>query len=164
MSASSLHEETKEKQETEQSYYEYATTEGAPVVDDEDFKRREVVTVRKLDLYVTPVLMGLQLISYLDRGNIGFAATQGMVEDIGLKGAQLNVSALLPLDTSFVWNGRLTAYRSAFQLSTSSTFSQNCLDPSTSSVYNSIASCQSSPSAGVSSACAPASSSPLPAS
>ena len=34
----------------------------------------------------------LQLISYLDRGNIGFAATQGMSKDIHLKGNQLNVS------------------------------------------------------------------------
>jgi hypothetical protein len=32
------------------------------------------------------------LISYLDRGNIGFAATQGMVDDINLKGSEFNVS------------------------------------------------------------------------
>lgn len=53
------------------------------------------------------VMMLLMLISYLDRGNvslrshdaaetltsqIGFAATQGMADDIGLVGSQLNVS------------------------------------------------------------------------
>jgi hypothetical protein len=38
----------------------------------------------------------LMLISYLDRGNIGFAATQGMADDIGLVGNQLNVCALHP--------------------------------------------------------------------
>lgn len=52
-------------------------------------------------------MMLLMLISYLDRGNvslrshdaaetltsqIGFAATQGMADDIGLVGSQLNVS------------------------------------------------------------------------
>lgn len=36
--------------------------------------------------------MMLMLISYLDRGNIGFAATQGMTVDINLKGSELNVS------------------------------------------------------------------------
>ena len=48
------------------------------------FRRDEARLVRKLDLYIAPVLMLLMLISYLDRGNIGYAATQGMNEDIGL--------------------------------------------------------------------------------
>ena len=78
-------------------------------IDEEDFKRKEKALVRKLDLYVVPllpsdgpladpisryvapVMMMLMLVSYLDRGNIGFAATQGMSKDIGLKGNQLNV-------------------------------------------------------------------------
>jgi hypothetical protein len=54
-------------------------------------RKREVALVRKLDCFVAPVMMLLMLISYLDRGNIGFAATQGMTRDIGLKGSQLNV-------------------------------------------------------------------------
>lgn len=57
-----------------------------------DFKRREARVLRKLDLFITPIMLLLQLISYLDRGNIGFAATQGMAKDIGLKGNQLNVN------------------------------------------------------------------------
>jgi len=55
-------------------------------------KKKEAALVRKLDRFIAPVMMMLMLISYLDRGNIGFAATQGMTEDIGLKGSQLNVS------------------------------------------------------------------------
>lgn len=54
-------------------------------------RRKEAALVRKLDRYVAPVMMLLMLISYLDRGNIGFAATQGMTNDINLKGSQLNV-------------------------------------------------------------------------
>ncbi|BCS24982.1 uncharacterized protein APUU_41426S [Aspergillus puulaauensis] len=56
------------------------------------FRRDEARLVRKLDLYIAPVLMLLMLISYLDRGNIGYAATQGMNEDIGLKGSEFNVA------------------------------------------------------------------------
>ena len=59
-----------------------------------EFQKKEAKLRRKLDLYIAPVMMLLMLISYLDRGNIGFAATQGMSADIGLKGNQLNVSDL----------------------------------------------------------------------
>ncbi|KAI1347842.1 retrograde regulation protein 2 [Xylaria sp. FL0043] len=38
----------------------------------------EKALLRRLDLFIVPVLMVLQIVSYLDRGNIGFAATQGM--------------------------------------------------------------------------------------
>jgi hypothetical protein len=55
-------------------------------------KKKEDALRRKLDRYVAPVMMMLMLISYLDRGNIGFAATQGMTDDINLKGSELNVS------------------------------------------------------------------------
>ncbi|KAL1618024.1 hypothetical protein SLS54_007557 [Diplodia seriata] len=57
--------------------------------------KTEAALVRKLDCFIAPVMMLLMLISYLDRGNIGFAATQGMAEDIGLKGSELNVCELL---------------------------------------------------------------------
>ena len=57
-----------------------------------EFRKKEAKLRRKLDLYIAPVMMILMLISYLDRGNIGFAATQGMADDIGLKKNQLNVS------------------------------------------------------------------------
>lgn len=60
-------------------------------VEDPEHKRKEKALLRKLDLFIAPVMMMLMLISYLDRSNIGFAATQGMTDDIHLKGTQLNV-------------------------------------------------------------------------
>lgn len=56
-----------------------------------EYSKKEAKLLRKLDCFIAPVMMLLMLISYLDRGNIGFAATQGMIDDIGLKGSQLNV-------------------------------------------------------------------------
>ena len=57
-------------------------------------KKKEAALVRKLDTFVAPVMMLLMLMSYLDRGNIGFAAIQGMTEDINLRGTELNVRSL----------------------------------------------------------------------
>jgi sugar phosphate permease len=57
-----------------------------------ELKKREVALVRKLDCFIAPVMMLLMLISYLDRGNIGFAATQGMSKDINLKKTELNTA------------------------------------------------------------------------
>ena len=56
-----------------------------------EFQKKEAKLVKKLDIFIAPVVMLLMLISYLDRGNIGFAATQGMADDIGLVSNQLNV-------------------------------------------------------------------------
>lgn len=72
-----------------ESLREYAHED---IVDDIEFKRKEAKLVRKLDTFIAPVMMLLMLISYLDRGNIGFAATQGMIEDIHLKGTELNTA------------------------------------------------------------------------
>lgn len=58
---------------------------------EQERRKSERALVRKLDCFIAPVMMLLMLISYLDRGNIGFAATQGMSADIGLKGSELNV-------------------------------------------------------------------------
>jgi hypothetical protein len=78
---------------------EYLERDESP--EDVEAKKKEAALVRKLDCYVAPVMMILMLISYLDRGNIGFAATQGMTKDIGLKGSQLNVSAFL--ERVYMW-------------------------------------------------------------
>lgn len=78
---------TKEKHEQVQR--EYVAQESSPEIAEN--KIRENKLRRKLDCCVAPVMMMLMLISYLDRGNIGFAATQGMAGDIGLKGNELNV-------------------------------------------------------------------------
>ncbi|CAM1509705.1 Fc.00g000400.m01.CDS01 [Cosmosporella sp. VM-42] len=55
-------------------------------------QKKEKALVRKLDCFIAPVMMMLMLISYLDRGNIGFAATQGMAKEIHLHGSQLNTA------------------------------------------------------------------------
>lgn len=75
-------------------HLEYPENEIALSPEQVNFKKKEARVLRKLDLFITPVMLMLQLISYLDRGNIGFAATQGMSKDIGLKGNQLNVSSI----------------------------------------------------------------------
>ncbi|CAO2650109.1 Nn.00g014010.m01.CDS01 [Neocucurbitaria sp. VM-36] len=80
------HEE-KMEQMHQQEYY---SQDDTPV--DIDAKKKEDALRRKLDRFVAPVMMMLMLISYLDRGNIGFAATQGMTTDIGLKGSELNTA------------------------------------------------------------------------
>ena len=77
-------------EKTDEVQREYLSQDETPEAIEE--KKKEDALRRKLDRFVAPVMMMLMLISYLDRGNIGFAATQGMTADIHLKGSQLNVS------------------------------------------------------------------------
>jgi len=79
---------TDEKHEEVQREY-LEQDESAETIENE---KKEDALRRKLDCFVAPVMMMLMLISYLDRGNIGFAATQGMTTDIGLKGSELNTA------------------------------------------------------------------------
>jgi hypothetical protein len=85
------------------------------------YRKKEAALLRKLDLFIAPVMMMLMLISYLDRGNIGFAATQGMITDIGLKGSELNVCIFWRKFYSVLVN---LVYRLLFRSSISSTFLQ----------------------------------------
>ena len=88
-----------------------------------EFQKKEKKLVRKLDLFIAPVMMMLMLISYLDRGNIGFASTQGMADEIGLVSNQLNVC--LPLSTLPLVAFKLTdSIRPLSRSSTSRTFWQ----------------------------------------
>ncbi|KAB2103187.1 putative transporter [Alternaria gaisen] len=82
------HSVTDEKHEEVQREY-LEQDESAEMIEN---KKKEDALRRKLDCFVAPVMMMLMLISYLDRGNIGFAATQGMTTDIGLKGSELNTA------------------------------------------------------------------------
>jgi hypothetical protein len=83
-------------EKTDHLQQEVLAQDEAP--DSIEAKKKEDALRRKLDRFVAPVMMMLMLISYLDRGNIGFAATQGMTTDISLKGSQLNVSQLSELE------------------------------------------------------------------
>lgn len=51
--------------------------------------KREAKLVRKLDLYIAPVMTIIFLTAYLDRANIGNAASAGMTEDIGMASSEL---------------------------------------------------------------------------
>lgn len=81
----SIHDEKSE--EITREYFHEDETPSAI-----DARKQEAKLLRKLDCFIAPVMMLLMLISYLDRGNIGFAATQGMTSDIGLKRGQLNTA------------------------------------------------------------------------
>ncbi|MCJ1258782.1 hypothetical protein MMC24_006615 [Lignoscripta atroalba] len=48
--------------------------------------------VRKLDLFIVPLVMLLYLLSFLDRVNIGNARLYGLEEDLGLKGNQYQIA------------------------------------------------------------------------
>lgn len=112
-------------------FEECAHSESGVVVDDPDRKAKEKALVRKLDLFIAPVMMLLQLISYLDRGNIGFAATQGMTVDIHLKGTNLNVCSPSQRTDSCCsdYDTNLSTNRLPSPSSTSSTSSQSFRAP-----------------------------------
>lgn len=46
--------------------------------------------LRKMDWHLIPMLALLYLLSFLDRGNIGNAKIEGLVETLGMTGAQYN--------------------------------------------------------------------------
>lgn len=50
---------------------------------------REKRLVRKLDLWIAPVMMIVFLTAYLDRSNIGNAASAGMTDDLGMTSKEL---------------------------------------------------------------------------
>lgn len=59
--------------------------------DDVDFSHIDGKKVlHKMDLRLLPVLTILYLMSFLDRGNIGNAKIEGMLDDLHMKGADYN--------------------------------------------------------------------------
>ena len=58
-----------------------------PSSEDAIDRKKEAALVRKLDLFIAPVMMLLMLISYLDRGNVGylfFSSLKGEEKDQSL--------------------------------------------------------------------------------
>ncbi len=51
-----------------------------------------VALVRKPDIFIAPVVVLMELISNLDQGNIGFAATQGYGRGLASVGNQFNIA------------------------------------------------------------------------
>ncbi|KAL2856703.1 major facilitator superfamily domain-containing protein [Aspergillus pseudodeflectus] len=62
----------------------HSTLEEALVVD-------EKKVLRKMDLRLIPIVSALYLLCFLDRGNIGNAKIEGLLEDINLSGQQYNM-------------------------------------------------------------------------
>ncbi|KAI4194097.1 MAG: hypothetical protein LQ350_007964 [Teloschistes chrysophthalmus] len=50
----------------------------------------------KMDLHLIPMLALLYLLSFLDRGNIGNAKIEGLVEDLNMTGPQYNWTCKVP--------------------------------------------------------------------
>lgn len=51
--------------------------------------KRERQLTRKLDLFIAPIMTIIFLNAYLDRANIGNAASAGMVEDLSMTDGEL---------------------------------------------------------------------------
>lgn len=51
--------------------------------------KRERQLIRKLDLFIAPIMTVIFLNAYLDRANIGNAASAGMLTDLGITDGQL---------------------------------------------------------------------------
>lgn len=50
----------------------------------------EAALLRKMDLRLIPMLSVLYLLAFLDRGNIGNAKIEGLVDDLNMTGPQYN--------------------------------------------------------------------------
>lgn len=50
----------------------------------------EAAVLRKMDIRLIPMLSLLYLMAFLDRGNIGNAKIEGLVEDLNMTGPQFN--------------------------------------------------------------------------
>lgn len=50
---------------------------------------KEKKLLRKLDIYIAPIMTIIFLTAYLDRSNIGNAASAGMTDDLGMTSSQL---------------------------------------------------------------------------
>jgi sugar phosphate permease len=64
--------------------------------------KREAKLLRKLDLSIAPIVLVIFLAAYLDRANIGNAASAGMSEDIGMSSAELGSASIRYQISSFV--------------------------------------------------------------
>jgi hypothetical protein len=47
--------------------------------------------LRKMDLHIMPMLTVLYLFAFLDRGNIGNAKIEGLIEDLNMTGSEFNI-------------------------------------------------------------------------
>ncbi|KAH7378002.1 MFS transporter [Cadophora sp. MPI-SDFR-AT-0126] len=84
------------KQQQDEMFIEDVSREKASDIEEttsiigerERRQRLSQVIIRKLDIYLMPLLCVLFILSYLDRGNIGNAKTAGAQTDLGLSSVQ----------------------------------------------------------------------------
>lgn len=58
----------------------------------------EAAVLRKMDIRLIPMLSVLYLLAFLDRGNIGNAKIEGLVDDLNMTGPQYNWTCMsLPI-------------------------------------------------------------------
>ena len=68
---------------------------GPPTFEDVD----EAAVLRKMDIRLIPMLSMLYLLAFLDRGNIGNAKIEGLVDDLHMTGPQYNWTCMIPYTT-----------------------------------------------------------------
>jgi hypothetical protein len=59
----------------------------------------ENAVLRKMDIRLIPMLSALYLLAFLDRGNIGNAKIEGLVEDLNMTGPQYNWTCMCTSDS-----------------------------------------------------------------
>lgn len=69
--------------------------------------------LRKLDIYLAPVMTIIFLMAYLDRSNIGNAASAGMLDDIHMSSAQLGSMSPQIASMASAWSSKRAKYRCA---------------------------------------------------
>lgn len=57
----------------------------------------EAAVLRKMDVRLIPMLSVLYLLAFLDRGNIGNAKIEGLLEDLNMTGPQYNWTCMCSL-------------------------------------------------------------------
>lgn len=58
----------------------------------------EKVVLRKMDIRLIPMLSLLYLLAFLDRGNIGNAKIEGLVDDLNMTGSEYNWTCMISSD------------------------------------------------------------------
>ncbi|KXH31928.1 hypothetical protein CSIM01_02480 [Colletotrichum simmondsii] len=87
-----------EKNETASNEHEHALSKGVELVGVDDYvpdSDEEKKLVRKIDLYLLPLIFVMYLLSYMDRTNIGNAKIAGMDRDLELDSSRYSIALVV---------------------------------------------------------------------
>ncbi|EXF77741.1 hypothetical protein CFIO01_03062 [Colletotrichum fioriniae PJ7] len=87
-----------EKNETASNEHEHALSKGVEMVGVDDYvpdSDEEKKLVRKIDLYLLPLIFIMYLLSYMDRTNIGNAKIAGMDRDLELDSSRYSIALVV---------------------------------------------------------------------